>query len=312
MLAIIIPYYKITFFEETLQSLANQSDKRFKVYIGDDASPENPMGIIEKYNGKFEYDYSQFQTNIGGISLVKQWERCIELTENEEWLMVLGDDDVLGKNVVKEFYNFIDSMGCKKIDLIRFNLKIIDGMGCLKSDEFIYDNHESSKKLLERMFSMKETITASEFIFSKRVYVQNNGFVEFPLAWFSDYATWLIFSIKSGVYNLSRESVYWRLSDTNISSKSVSLQETKLKVTSLFMFMSFLCDNFFIENIKRKEFVLAHLSNLLSNLKFFNIFRVLFKHLFRYNFEFTGIIVQKFFLKKIKKKYGYICTSSKR
>lgn len=41
MLAIVIPYYKLTFFEETLQSLANQSDKRFKVYIGDDASPED-------------------------------------------------------------------------------------------------------------------------------------------------------------------------------------------------------------------------------------------------------------------------------
>jgi hypothetical protein len=40
MLAIIIPYYKLCFFEENLQSLAAQTDKRFKVYIGDDASPE--------------------------------------------------------------------------------------------------------------------------------------------------------------------------------------------------------------------------------------------------------------------------------
>lgn len=41
MLAIVIPYYKITFFEDTLESLAHQTDKRFKVYIGDDASPKN-------------------------------------------------------------------------------------------------------------------------------------------------------------------------------------------------------------------------------------------------------------------------------
>lgn len=41
MLAIIIPYYKFTFFEATLQSLANQTDQRFKVYIGDDASLED-------------------------------------------------------------------------------------------------------------------------------------------------------------------------------------------------------------------------------------------------------------------------------
>ena len=46
MLAIIIPYYKIVFFEETLKSLSEQTDKRFKVYIGDDASPENPANLI--------------------------------------------------------------------------------------------------------------------------------------------------------------------------------------------------------------------------------------------------------------------------
>jgi hypothetical protein len=35
MLAIIIPYYKLTFFLATLESLANQTDNRFTVYIGE-------------------------------------------------------------------------------------------------------------------------------------------------------------------------------------------------------------------------------------------------------------------------------------
>ena len=48
MLAIIIPYFKLTFFEETLKSLASQTSKRFKVYIGDDASPEGPSNWLEK------------------------------------------------------------------------------------------------------------------------------------------------------------------------------------------------------------------------------------------------------------------------
>lgn len=38
MLAIVIPYYKYTFFEATLISLKNQTDKRFNVYVGNDAS----------------------------------------------------------------------------------------------------------------------------------------------------------------------------------------------------------------------------------------------------------------------------------
>lgn len=55
MLAAQIPYFKLAFFEETLQSLANQSDKRFKVYIGDDASPESPKNLLNHYQGKFDF-----------------------------------------------------------------------------------------------------------------------------------------------------------------------------------------------------------------------------------------------------------------
>ena len=91
MLAIVIPYYKLTFFEATLQSLADQTDKRFMVYIGDDASLESPDDLLEKYQQKFDFEYYRFEENLGGTSLVKQWERCIAMTKDEEWVMILGD-----------------------------------------------------------------------------------------------------------------------------------------------------------------------------------------------------------------------------
>ena len=95
MLAIVIPYYKHTFFEATLQSLANQTDKRFKVYIGDDASPENPSSLLEQYKESINFKYKRFNNNIGGISLVKQWERCMTMVQEEEWIIILCDDDIL-------------------------------------------------------------------------------------------------------------------------------------------------------------------------------------------------------------------------
>ena len=125
MLAIIIPFYKLTFFEATLQSLAHQSDKRFKVYIGDDASPEDCTTLLQKFEGKFYFIYHRFETNLGGTSLTQQWERCIALSNNEEWLMVLGDDDVLDNNVVEEFYKLIEK-NTFDISLIRFNHRVID------------------------------------------------------------------------------------------------------------------------------------------------------------------------------------------
>ena len=85
MLAIVIPFYKLTFFEATLQSLANQTDKRFKIYIGDDASPEDCSVLLEKYKGKLDFLYKRFESNLGGISLVKQWEQC-----SKQWMKCLS------------------------------------------------------------------------------------------------------------------------------------------------------------------------------------------------------------------------------
>ena len=40
-LAIVIPAYKARFFKEVLESIAQQDNTDFAVYIGDDASPDD-------------------------------------------------------------------------------------------------------------------------------------------------------------------------------------------------------------------------------------------------------------------------------
>jgi glycosyltransferase involved in cell wall biosynthesis len=79
MLAIIIPYYKLTFFDATLESLANQTDNRFTVYIGDDNSTESPLAVLGNYEHKINVRYRRFCENFGCSSLTKQWHRCLEM-----------------------------------------------------------------------------------------------------------------------------------------------------------------------------------------------------------------------------------------
>ena len=57
MLAIVIPYYKLTFFEETLKSISNQTNNKFKVYLGNDASSENLNIILKNSEGNFDFVY---------------------------------------------------------------------------------------------------------------------------------------------------------------------------------------------------------------------------------------------------------------
>jgi hypothetical protein len=218
MLAIVIPYYKLTFFETTLESLVHQTDKRFKVYIGDDASLENPINLIEKYRGKFNFHYHRFESNLGETSLVKQWERCIGMTRDEDWIMILGDDDYLGENIVASWYeNF--SVFNEKSNVVRFASKLVYEELKEVSNVFIHPVWEDANDSFCRKFDGLSRSSLSEYFFSRLSY-QKYGFFDYPLAWNSDDRAWLDFSDNKPIFTINSSIVFVRISTLNISGRN--------------------------------------------------------------------------------------------
>lgn len=231
MLAIIIPYYKLTFFKETLESLGNQTDKRFKVYIGDDASPENPVDLLEKYRGKFDFVYHRFENNLGGTSLTQQWERCVALSENEEWIMILGDDDLLGENVVEEFYRNLSEIKREGVNVVRYATKIDDEKKQNLSQLYLHPKLEKATDFFYRRLVNQTRSSLSEYVFKRSIY-KKYGFYDYDLAWHSDDRAWFDFSEFKYIYSINTSYVIFRLSEFNISRgnfKTRQKQESSLK-----------------------------------------------------------------------------------
>lgn len=228
MLAIVIPYYKINYFEETLQSLSNQTDKRFKVYIGNDNSNDDPIPIIEKYKQHLDLKYKKFNDNLGSISLVQQWNRCLELLENEEWVMILGDDDILGENLVGEFYKNYNSL--ENYNVLRFAVLKINEKGEPLSSLYTNSVIESSKNILLN----NKRCSLSEYVFKKEKLLKT-GFRDFPLAWWSDVLAVLEFSNFGDIYSINEATVFVRISEISISGNQ-SNEVEKEKATYLFYY----------------------------------------------------------------------------
>ena len=265
MLAIVIPYYKITFFEETLESLSNQTYKDFKVYIGDDNSPENPSELLKNYENKFDFVYQKFENNLGGKSLVKQWERCIELTNAESWLMILGDDDVLSENFVETFYKKKESFQ-NSYNVVRFSVVKVNNNSVPISDRILNLEIESSKKIL---FDNKRS-SLSEYVFTKDK-INEIGFKNFPLAWWSDVLAVLEFSNFDKIYSINESYVNVRISDISISG---SLHFEKAKEQASYLFYDYLLakkKKFF--NKEERNFLLEKISKrYLNNRKNIKLF----------------------------------------
>ena len=229
--AVVIPYFKLAFFEKTLQSLANQTDKRFNVYIGDDLSPESPTSLLEKFENQLNVSYHRFSENLGSKYLVKQWERCIDLISEEEWIMILGDDDYLEKTVIESWYKNYDTFNSKS-NLVRFATQVVDYNINTFSEVYTHPVWESGVDSFWRKYKYRTRSSLSEYIFSKSTYTKF-GFKSFPLAWNSDDCAWLDFSDQKPIYTINESSLFIGVSTLNISGKD---DNSELKTKSQILF----------------------------------------------------------------------------
>ncbi|KQW97700.1 glycosyltransferase family 2 protein [Flavobacterium sp. Root420] len=301
MLAIIIPYYKLSFFEETLVSLANQTDKRFKVYIGDDASPENPLETLKEFQGKFEYVYHRFEENLGSRSLVKQWERCIDLSKDEKWLMILGDDDFIGDTVVELWYKNFD-LFYKKTNVVRFASKMIVQETNKITDTFFHPVWEMSTESYYRKFRHLTRSSLSEYIFSRESFIKF-GFHDYPLAWNSDDRAWLDFSDNKPIYTINEGLVYFRLSALNISGKQDNVNVKSLSVISFYSFLILNKLKFYTP--KQQEKIIRFYENEISKQRKLKLSEWLFLSYFYMKYlDFYSIkkFIKRFFKSIFKKK----------
>ena len=217
-LGIVIPYYKINFFEETIKSLAKQTDKRFTLYIGNDNSPNDPLPVIEKYFERKDYNYFNYKKNVGGQNLALQWERILE-NVTEPWFQILGDDDMISENFVEEFYLSLPEVEENNISVIRYSQHWIDESNNKTNDNTVFLKLISSKENWESKYFKGIRSSLSEYVFKRKTF-NKYGFHHFPLAWFTDDLAVLQCSEKTGVFFIGSAEVMVRISHLNISNNS--------------------------------------------------------------------------------------------
>lgn len=235
-LAIVIPAYKAEYLRESLQSIAGQTCKDFVVYVGDDASPFDIEGIVKEYEGKMEIRYHRFENNLGGKDLVAQWERCVRLVGDENWIWLFSDDDVMQPGCVSAFYACNDK---DHFDVLHFDISIIDGSGRIIRECAPFSNVLTSARFYSDLYLHRIDARLPEFVFKKARLIED-GFVKFDLGWRTDNATVMSCASGTGILTLSGNSakVHWRAGSSNISVRP-ELKERKNAATIDFFNWSF-------------------------------------------------------------------------
>lgn len=247
-IAIIIPYYKIDFIRETLTSLENQTNQNFTVFIGNDDSPDDPIEIVKTYSNKIDLKYFHFRYNIGSNSLTNQWHRCIEKVDHVEWAMILGDDDVLDKNCISDFYLHLEEVEKRKIGVVRFASLVIDSENKPLSQINRHPIIENSVSFLFRKMCGNARSSLSEHVF-RMTKLKKEGFKNFPLAWHADDLALLEMSNFGDIWTINSSFVSVRSSKINISGRK---ELSRIKNKGSFRFYHYLLKNH-REHFSQKE-----------------------------------------------------------
>jgi len=213
--AVIIPAYKEIFLDETLKSLECQTNKNFNIYIGDDNSPYDLESISKKYSSSLNIVYERFTENIGAKNIIKQWKRCIALSEKERWIWLFSDDDIADNNCIEVFYSTIKEDN-SKFDVYRFNTRIINDNGELIGEASESPFVDTSIDMAYAILVGQRGNSMPDHIFSRDIY-NRLGFVETDYAQSADWATSIQFSTEKGICTMQGAKVNWRLGEFNIS-----------------------------------------------------------------------------------------------
>lgn len=213
-LAIVIPAFKPDFLKKSLQSIENQTNKNFQVYICDDGSPYDLWKIVQPFVEKNGWIYNRFDQNLGGKNLILHWNRSVKLSL-EPWIWLFSDDDEMSQDCVEAFYSKLKT---NRSSVLKFSFALID-----EFSNVLEINHSNEINLTgfnfgRLRFERKILTSAVEFIFSRLSFEREGGFINFPAGWCSDDASWIAFSEPEEIAKIENGMVFWRLSQVNISS----------------------------------------------------------------------------------------------
>ncbi len=221
-LAVVIPAYKARFLEASLRSIAAQTDQRFQLYVCDDGSPEDLAAIFQRVfpHPGGNATFHRFDDNLGGHSLVQQWNRCVRLT-NATWIWLFSDDDCADPDCVRRFYETLAATPPGQAsDLYRFNTAYLNEEGRVVLLSPAHPARETAVEFAYHRLCRTRASFAVEYIFTRAAFDRCDGFVEFPFALGSDDASWITFCGGGQIVLIEGAHVYWRTSPLNTSRLS--------------------------------------------------------------------------------------------
>lgn len=225
----ILPAYKKAYLKEAIASILAQSYQDFKLVVVDDASPENLKEIIDMFDDS-RLSYYRNQENLGGKNLISAWTKAMAYAEGE-FCIVASDDDIYHKDYLITMLNLSEKY--PEVDLFHCRIARIDQFGKISDLGNSRAEFETQLQFIYSRIGQRYLQILPDFMFRLSKWRKIGGFIDFPVGYFSDDATWILIG-DQGVACANDILFFVRNSGINISNRNDN-NLPKMQATLQFM-----------------------------------------------------------------------------
>lgn len=216
LVSIAIPAYKQTYLSESIDSALGQTYQNIELIIVNDHSPYDLDSIVSQYDDK-RIRYYKNKKNLGKRSIVLNWNRCLEYARGE-YFVLLCDDDELMPNFVSELLKL--SYKYPQCNVFHARKVEKDERTHTIKETPVWPEYEKHNSYVKEYFNNNRKHTVSEFLY-KTAAIKHLKYKVFPVGFYSDDASLIMFTKKGGIASSQKVLVTFRFSNEHISSNGL-------------------------------------------------------------------------------------------
>lgn len=223
--SVTIPAYKAKFLKEAIESVLSQTYKNYELIIVDDNSPENLKAIVDGFSDS-RIRYYRNPQNCGAVNVVDNWNICLSYCTGE-YVICMGDDDMLKPNCLEEYSKLISLY--PHVQIFHALTEIIDEKGNIKRMQEARPKIETVGSMLYHQLVYNRIQFIGDFCFCVNALRKVGGYYKLPLAYSSDWITANMIAFNNGIVNSNIPMFQYRECNETISNT----QNMRLAANSL-------------------------------------------------------------------------------
>lgn len=194
------------------------------------------------------------------------------MVTQEEWLMILGDDDYLSEDAIEGFYKTIEALDFN-IKVLRFGAKVFTQY---RATEIIqYKDLENSADFFSKKAVGEVRASLSEYVFRIES-LKEDYFLSYPNAFYSDHMLVLLCSHFGKIKNIKFGYVNIRISSISLTGK---MKENRIEEAASNYYLDLYIkykDYFTVDQMRNFiPFIINGYKNRYIDIKLFNVFEII-------------------------------------